>query len=359
LRRAEALRFPKGIYVKAIIFRQHGTLDALEYVENMPMPEVGPEEVLIRVQYAALNRLDQFVVKGWKGLELDLPHIPGADCSGMLVAMGGQVSGWTVGQPVTVNPTLWCGKCAYCLRGEQSLCDRFGILGEHVRGAFAEFISVPARNVLAVPDGFSMQQAAAAPTVAVTTWRMLITRGQLKPGETALVIGAGGGVNSFTIQLARLLGATVWVVAGGADKVRQAYAEGADWAIDREAEPDWSKAVYLRSGKRGVDVVVDNVGAATWEASLRTLARGGRLLTVGGTTGYTGPTPINIVFGRQVSIIGSTMGSQMEFEDVMKLVFAGKVAVAVDRVFPLRDARAAEERMKQGEHFGKILLEVD
>ena len=204
-----------------------------------------------------------------------------------------------------------------------------------------------------------MQQAAAAPTVAVTTWRMLITKGQVRPGETVLVIGAGGGVNSFTIALAKLMGATVWVVAGGADKAQAALAEGADWVVDREAEPDWSRAIYLHSGKRGVDIVVDNVGAATWDASMRTLAKGGRLLTVGGTTGYTGPTPINIVFGRQVSIIGSTMGSQIEFEDVMRLVFDGKLAVPVDHVYPLAEARAAEERMKQGDHFGKILLEID
>jgi NADPH:quinone reductase-like Zn-dependent oxidoreductase len=345
--------------MKAIIFRQHGTLDALNYVEDMPAPDLGPEDVLIRVAYAALNRLDQFVVRGWKGLNLELPHIPGADFSGTIAAAGGQVGGWAIGQRVTGNPTLWCGRCPFCWRGEHSMCDSFRLMGEHVRGTFAEFVKIPARNLIAVPEGFSMQQAAAAPTVAVTTWRMLVTKGQVRPGEVVLIIGAGGGVNSFAISLARLLGATVWVVAGGADKAQQALDMGADWVLDRAAEPDWSKAVYLHSAKQGVDAVVDNVGAATWEASLRTLKRGGRLLTVGGTTGYTGPTPINIIFGRQVSIIGTTMGSQPDFEAVMRLIFAGKLAVPVDRVYPLCDARQAEQRMSEGEHFGKILLDVN
>lgn len=345
--------------MKAVIFRQHGGLDSLEYVEDMTVPEIGPDEVLARVAYAALNRLDQFVVRGWKGLDLDLPHIPGADFSGTLVALGERVEGWTAGQPVTANPTLWCGRCRFCLRGEHSLCDTWQILGEHVRGSFAEFVKIPARNLVTIPEGFSRQEAAAAPTIAVTTWRMLVTRGQVKPGEVVLIVGAGGGVNSFAIQVARLLGATAWVVAGGADKAQQALDLGADWAVDYKAEPNWSKAVYLHSGKQGVDVVVDNVGAATWEASLRSLKKGGRLLTVGGTTGYSGQTPINLVFGRQVSIIGSTMGSQPDFETVMGLMFAGKLAVPIDQVFPLREARQAEERMASGEHFGKILLEVE
>lgn len=344
--------------MKAVIFRQHGGLDRLEYVEDMPVPQLEADEALVRVAYAALNRLDQFVVRGWKGLELDMPHIPGADFSGTVAAVGERVTGWAVGTPVTANPTIWCGRCGFCLRGEHSLCDTWHILGEHVRGSFAEFVKIPARNLVTIPAGFSMQQAAAAPTVAVTVWRMLVTRGQLRPGEVVLVVGAGGGVNSFAIQVARLLGATVWVVAGGTEKAQQALELGAEWAVDYQADPNWSRAVYQHSGKRGVDVVVDNVGAATWEASLRTLKKGGRLLTVGGTTGYSGQTPINIIFGRQVSIIGSTMGSQPDFETAMSFIFDGRLMVPIDQVYPLQQAREAEEHMQQGEHFGKILLQV-
>ncbi|MEA3335127.1 MAG: zinc-binding dehydrogenase [Chloroflexota bacterium] len=344
--------------MQAIVFHQHGDLDALEFVDNLPVPVIAADEVLVRVSFAALNRLDQFVITGWKGLTLEMPHIPGADFSGQIVATGTQVTGWVAGQAVTANPTMWCGECSFCLQGEHSLCDSWHILGEQIRGSFAQFVKVPARNLIAIPNDFSMQQAAAAPLVAVTTWRMLVTRGQLKPGQVVLIVGAGGGVNSFAIQLARLIGATVWVVASNSQKASRALELGADWVVDRSEQANWSKAVFLHSNKQGVDVVVDNVGENTWQDSLRSLKRGGRLLTVGGTTGYAGATPINLVFGRQLSILGSTMGSQSDFETVMGLLFRGKLATPIDSVFPLREARMAEERLQSGQHFGKILLRV-
>ena len=272
--------------------------------------------------------------------------------------MGEEVSGWSAGQRVVANPTLWCGKCPQCLAGWHNRCDSFAILGEHVPGAYAEFVRVPARNLVAIPDGYPDDLAAAAPLVCVTAWHMLITAGRLRAGETVLVVGAGGGVNSVAIQIAKLAGATVLVIAADAEKAAKARALGADLAIDRTAEPNWSKAVYAATGRRGVDVVVDNVGAATWGNSLRCLAKGGRLLTVGGTTGYEAVTPVNLMFGKHLSIIGSTMGTQADFEAVMAQVWAGKVKPVVDRIFPLAEYPAALARMMAGEGFGKILIQV-
>jgi NADPH:quinone reductase-like Zn-dependent oxidoreductase len=227
-----------------------------------------------------------------------------------------------------------------------------------VAGSYAEFVRVPARNLVGVPDGFPMEKAAAVPLVGVTAWHMLVVAGRVRPGETVLVVGSGGGVNSMAIQVARLAGATVFAVAGNAEKAATARALGADWTIDRSATPDWGKAVWGHTARRGVDVVVDNVGEATWGPSLRSLARGGRLLTVGGTTGYTGATPINLLFGRHLSIIGSTMGSQADFEAMLQQVWAGKLQAVVDTILPLANYRTALERMLRGEGTGKILLDV-
>lgn len=344
--------------MRAIVFYRHGGPEVLEYREDIPQPQPGPGEALIAVRYAALNRLDDFVRTGWRGLDLALPHILGSDFSGAIAALGPGVTGWAAGQRVVANPTLWCGHCPQCLAGWHNRCDTFAILGEHVPGAYAEFVRVPARNLVAIPDGYPDDLAAAAPLVSVTAWHMLLTAGRLRAGETVLVVGAGGGVNSLAIQIAKLAGATVGVVAANADKAAQARALGADWTIDRSAEPNWSKAVWTATGRRGVDAVVDNVGAATWGSSLRCLAKGGRLLTVGGTTGYEAVTPVNLLFGKHLSIIGSTMGTQADFEAVMAQVWAGKLKPALDSIFPLAEYPAALARMLSGEGFGKILVQV-
>ena len=222
--------------MQAIIFRQHSPDFNYEFVDDMPVPEIGPDDVLIKVHYSALNRLDDFVRRGWKGLHLDMPHIPGSDFAGEIAAVGANVQGWAIGQRVSGNPTLFCGVCRYCIAGDHHLCERFMILGEHVRGACAEYVRLPARNLVAVPDGFDLKLAAASSLVYLTAWRNLIEDGGLRPGETVLIVGAGGGVNTASIQLAKLAGATVWVIAGDAIKARQAVAIGADWVHDRSQD---------------------------------------------------------------------------------------------------------------------------
>jgi NADPH:quinone reductase-like Zn-dependent oxidoreductase len=269
------------------------------------------------------------------------------------------VTGWEVGQRVTANPLIWCGRCRACLAGRHNLCRNAHLLGEHVRGACADYVAVPARNLVAIPVGYDMRLAAAASLVYVTAWHNLLTAGALRPGERVLVVGAGGGVNTAAIQIAKLTGATVYVVASSADKAARARQLGADWVHDRSADPAWSRAVFAATGREGVDLVVDNVGAATWSDSLRTLRPGGRLATVGGTSGYVVQTPINLIFGRQLRIIGSTMGTQDDYLTVMALVFQDRLRPIVDSVFPLEAFQAAFGRLLAGDIFGKIVIAVN
>lgn len=279
-------------------------------MESLSRPEPAPDGVIVRIAYAALNRLDDFVRIGWKGLNLEWPHIPCSDFSGEIVAVGSEVTTWCVGQRVTANPLVWCGQCRACRNGQHNLCRKTHLIGEHVRGACADFLAIPARNLIAIPDGYDMRLAAAASLVYVTAWHNLIVAGNLRAGERVLVVGAGGGVNTAAMQIARLAGASVYVIAGNAEKAERARLLGAEWAIDRRTTPAWSKAVFEATDRQGVDMVVDNVGQATWLDSLRALRPGGRLVTVGGTSGYTAETPVNLIFGRHLRIIGSTMGAE-------------------------------------------------
>ena len=340
--------------MRALGFTEHGDWKNLKLVE-LPTPEPGPGEVRIRVRHAALNRLDLFVLKGWKGLELEMPHVGGSDVAGEVDQVGAGVTGWARGDRVVLYPSTSCGHCEHCRRGEVSLCQHHRLFGEHQRGGFAEYLVVPAKNLLRVPDGFPLRDAAAASLVFLTAWRMLVSRGRLRAGESVLVVGAAGGVNSAATQIAKLAGATpVFATATSKEKGDLARRLGADHVFD--AHGDWHKDVFAATGKRGADIVVDNVGAATWPKTLRAVARGGRVLTVGGTTGYDPPAQLNQLFWKQVSVIGSTMGDPHEFETVMRLVFEGRLKAVVDQEFPLERGADAYRRLAEGENQGKLLL---
>ena len=346
--------------MRAIVFDQHSPdLDAYRLAGDMPEPTPGPDEVLVRVAYAALNRLDNFVRIGWKGLDLKLPHIPCSDFSGTIVAVGAAVRNWRASQQVTANPLIWCGACRACLCGEQNRCRSGHLLGEHVAGTCAEYVVVPARNLVEIPPGYDLRQAAAASLVYVTAWHNLIVAGGLQAGERVLIVGAGGGVNTAAIQIAKLAGAQVYVIASSAAKAEKAHALGADWTHDRSVAPDWGKAIFQATTRDGVDMVVDNVGQATWPTSLRALRPGGRLVTVGGTSGYAATVPVNLIFARHLRIIGSTMGAQDDYLRVMDLIFRGILQPAVDSVYPMRAFREAMQHMLADEQFGKILIAVD
>lgn len=342
--------------MKAIAFHEHGGIEVLQTAE-LPVPDVGRNDVLVRVRAVALNHLDLFVRKGLPGLHLDMPHILGSDIAGEVVAVGEDVTRRQTGDRVLLNPTLSCGTCALCLRGEDNYCRQFGVIGEHVRGGYAQYIAVPARNVYPLPGKLPFADAAAIPLVYATAWRMIVTQARVRPGEIVLILGIGGGVASAALQVARVMGAEVWVTSGSDEKLKKAQALGATQTFNYSQE-DWGAAVWERSGRRGVDVVLDNVGQATWSSSLRTLRTGGRLVTCGATTGPQGSTNINLVFWRQLQIFGSTMSTQGEFQDMLRQVEIGRLRPVVDRVLPLESAQTAHRLLEAGEQFGKIVLAV-
>ncbi len=342
--------------MKAVFITKHGGLDVLQY-GDVPTPSPGYGEVLVRLRAAALNRLDLWVREGWPGLRLQYPHILGADGAGDIAALGEGVTEWQVGDRVVINPNIGCGKCEFCLAGQDNLCEHWQLLGETRSGTYAEYVVVPARNLMALPKGFGYREAAAAALVFQTAWHSLITRGGLRPGEHVLVVGASGGVNTASIQIAKLTGCTVYVVGSSARKLTLAEQLGADFLIDRSKTENWAKEVYRLSGKRGVDVVVDNVGT-TFPLSFKAARKGGRILTVGNTGGPKFQIDNRYIFGKHLSVIGSTMSPQKDFRDVMRLVFAGKLKPVLDKTFPLAEARAAQERLERGKQLGKITLEI-
>jgi NADPH:quinone reductase-like Zn-dependent oxidoreductase len=340
-----------------MLFRRHGGPEVLEY-SDFPTPEPGAGDVLVRLRAAALNRMDVAVRAGWPGIKLTLPHINGADGAGEVAALGPGLSQLKVGDHVVINANLGCGVCEFCTSGRDNLCRSWHLLGETVPGTYAQYISLPERQLYRLPLEFDLESAAAAALVYQTAWHSLITRGQLRPAETVLVVGAGGGVNTACVQVAKLAGARVFVVGSSAEKLQSAMSLGADVTIDRAEDPEWSKAAFLASGRVGVDVVVDNVGTTLMQ-SLKSLRKGGRLLTVGSTGGPQVQIDNRYVFYHHASIIGSTMSPLGDFRTVMDLVVQGKLVPVRDRSFELKDAAAAQQRLEDGKHFGKITLRIE
>jgi NADPH:quinone reductase-like Zn-dependent oxidoreductase len=339
--------------MKAAYFERNGGPEVLT-IGTLTDPDPRPGEVLVGVEAVALNHLDLWVRRGLPGLDVPFPHVGGSDFAGRVVELGAGVEGWNVGDRVTANPGLWCGECEACGRDKHSLCERYHILGEHVHGALAELVRVPAANLLRLPEGFAAESAAAVPLVFQTAWRALISRAGLGAGETVLITGASGGVSTAAIQIAKHVGARVLAVTSG-KHVEAVRGLGADEVIDRERE-DVSASIWKLTEHKGVDVALDSVGQATWKSTVRALARDGRLVTYGATTGAEGCQDIRLVFWKQLRIIGSTMASHPEFLEVMGLVFDGTLAPVVDVVWPLERVAEAHERLESGESIGKIVL---
>lgn len=356
--------------MKAVLFRQHGGPEVLEYTD-FPSPEPQPGEPLVRLHAAALNRMDVMVRNGWPGLKLELPHINGADGAGEIVALNRapaetkrgdgetqrEIGELEIGDHVVINANLGCGECEFCLAGKDNMCLNWHLLGETVRGTYAEYVSLPIRQLYHLPADFDYHQAAAAALVYQTAWHSLVKRGNVQKDEVVLIVGAGGGVNTASIQIAKLIGAEVIVIGSDAKKLERAESLGADILIDRSKEEDWSKAVFVATNKRGVDAVVDNVGT-TFMQSLRALRKGGRLLTVGNSGGPKFEIDNRYMFAKHLSIIGSTMSTLSDFKEVMDLIVAGKLQPIIDRTYSLKEAANAQERLWRNENFGKITLAI-
>ena len=347
--------------MKAVIFHEHGGLEKLRF-EDVAPPKPAAGEVLVRVKACALNHLDIWVRQGIPAYRTPLPHISGCDVAGTVEQLGPSVDaralGFGIGDRIIVSPGLSCWRCPYCLSGRDSLCPDFQVLGAHVDGGYAELVAVPAVNILPIPGDLNFEQAAAFPLVSVTAWHMLFTLADLQPGEQVLIIGAGSGVGSVAIQMAVLAGGRVITTVGSDDKIPKAKALGAAAVINHTTEEVAQRVKALTDG-RGVDVVIEHVGPAVWEQCLKSLAKGGRLVTCGATTGGEGTIDLRFLFSRQLTLKGSYMGRRGELVRAAELVAQGRLRPVVDRVFPLREARAAQEHMLSRNMFGKIVLAVD
>lgn len=344
--------------MRALTIPAHGGLDRLELRDDLPIPDVvRPTDVRVRLHASALNHLDLFVLAGLPGVTIVPPWILGGDGAGVVDTMGEGVAGFARGDRVLINPGISCRSCEYCLAGDQPLCTRFRLLGEHLPGTLAEYVVVPAANLRKLPAGVSMTDAAAYTLATLTAWRMVVSRAQLRAGETVLIQGIGGGVALQALLIAKLIGARVWVTSSSETKLARARELGAEETLDYRTA-DVAREVRARTGKRGVDVVIDNVGEATWSASLGALGRRGRLVTCGGTSGPMVTTDVRRLFWNQWTLMGSTMGNDAELDAIVAALADGRLRPVVDSVYELADARSAFERLASGEQFGKVVVGI-
>jgi NADPH:quinone reductase-like Zn-dependent oxidoreductase len=342
--------------MKAIVIHQHGGPEVLEYM-HAPVPAIRASEVLVCVRACALNHLDLWVRQGLPNVPIPLPHIPGSDIAGEIAEVGADVTSVKVGQKVVLAPGVSCGRCAACVAGLDNRCRQFSNLGYMIDGGCAEFVRCPEVNCLPYPEKLSFEEAASIPLVFQTAWHMLVTRAQLQPGEDVLVLGAGSGVGSAAIQIAALFGARIITTAGNDAKLEKAKELGAQHLINHKTQKI-REEVRRITNKRGVDVVVEHVGTATWNESVASLAVGGRLVTCGATTGYDAKIDLRFLFSRQLSLLGSYMGTKAELASVMKLVASSHLKPVVDRTFPLSACAQAHRYLEAGEQFGKVVLSV-
>lgn len=340
--------------MKAVRIHEHGGLEALKY-EDAPEPRIEANEVLVQVKACALNHLDIFLREGVKGWTLQFPHILGSDVSGVVAEAGALVDHVKPGDKVLLAPGISCGRCEECFKGLDSACRSYTVLGLKVDGGYAEYVKAPAANALHIPGDLSFDGAAAIPLVFLTAWHMLMTRAALKPGEDVLVIGAGSGVGSAAIQVASLIGCRVIAVAGTDAKLEKAKTLGAAEGINHRRQ-SIAEEVRRITGKRGVDVVFEHVGAAVWEDCFASLATYGRMVTCGVTSGGGVNLNLQALFGRQRTLLGSFMGGKGELVEVLKHIANRRLKAVIDSVFPLQDAAAAQRKMESRDFFGKILL---
>ena len=342
--------------MRAVVMRARGGPEVLE-VADLPVPEPGPKEVRVRLKAAALNHLDVWVRKGVASPKLPLPHVLGADGSGVVDAVGPGVEGFAPGDEVVINPGLSCGRCERCLAGEDNLCPRYQILGEHRHGTYAEYVVLPEANLAPKPKNLSFEEAAAIPLTFLTAWQMVVDKLGVRPGDDVLVMAAGSGVSVADIQIAKLFGARVIATAGSEDKLRRAKALGADETVNY-THPDWPKEVLRLTGGKGADKVVDHTGALYFEGVIKATANGGRIAIAGASSGYEGTLPFAHVFYRQLSILGSTMASKSRLFPILRFVEEGKLKPVVGQVLPLEAAAEGHRLLEERRVFGKVVLQV-